>query len=195
MGSDPTDDLGVLKAAIGIVSDLGLANFYDPREPRRDLQCLFKEYKADRSIITLHIGIYYYETADEPAKTGHLYIVKNRLPPSHEGKKVEPHITQEEMIGACERGKGPSPLGDKMFDPEVWHDVNTDQLGSLCCCDCSHTNGVRGDCAACYANQRAWCRVGKSCGCHRLGGTCGRSTESVHLHVAELNAANFGRHQ
>jgi len=144
--SDTHDELGVLKTAIGIVSDLGLANFYDPRDPRRDLRCLFTEYQADRSIVTLHIGIYYYETAEEPAKTGHLYIVKNRLPPSHEGKKVEPHITQEEMIGECERGMGPAPLGDKMFDPAHWRDMNTDQLGSLCCCDSSHTNGVCGNC-------------------------------------------------
>jgi len=145
-GADPNDELPEFRKALGLVSDLGLANFYDAREPRRDLKRLFKKFKADRSITTLHIGIYYHETADEPAKTGHLYIVKNRLPPSHQGKKVEPHITHEEMTGECERGMGPSPLGIKPFDPAEWHDTDTDQLGSLCCCDCSHTNGIGGNC-------------------------------------------------
>merc|ERR1712039_1043510 len=78
----------------------------------------------------------------QPAMTGHLYIVKNRLPPQYEKEPVSPHLTEEEVRGECEKGEGPTPDDVHAFDQEAWGDMTTDQLGSFCCCDCMHTNGM-----------------------------------------------------
>merc|ERR1712061_577912 len=64
-----------------------VASFYDPIDPRRDLSALFKEYKDSlkdgrKYMPYLHIGVCYgTEGHQAHVKTGHLYIVKNRLPP------------------------------------------------------------------------------------------------------------------
>jgi len=147
--SDPNDDLEVVKKAMVIVQDVGLASFYDPRDPRKCLigdGGLLDEYKNDKSMATLHIGIGYPKTDTKPAKTGHLYIVKNRLPPDQEEHHVEPHLTVEEMCGQVERGCCHCADGVKPFDPDDWDGMTTDKLGSFCCCDCMHTNGIWGNC-------------------------------------------------
>jgi len=147
--SDPSDDLGVLKTAMHVVNDVGLANFYDPQDPRKYLVGdggLLQEFKEDKHMSTLHMGISYRPTDTEPHKTGHLYIVKNRLPPDQKGHIVEPHLTVEEMCGEVSRGCGDCPDGVKPFDKEVWAEMTTEELGSFCCCDCMHTNGICGNC-------------------------------------------------
>jgi len=147
--SDKDDDLAVLKTAIGICTDLGLASFFDPKDPRLQIMGCdgrLAEFKEDKTISTLHLGIRYQKTTTEPAKSGHLYIVKNRLPPDQKAHPVEPHLTVDEMCGEVTRGCGRCPDGVQPFDSEAWGDMTTDSLGSFCCCDCMHTNGICGNC-------------------------------------------------
>jgi len=135
--ADKDDDLKVLLDGMEVAKDLKIASFYDPEDPRRDLSVLFQKFKADRSIGYMHIGIRY--SWDQPGAkpaSGHLVIVKNRLPPEHEGAQLcQPLLTEAEMRGeqTCER--------DPAFDEE-WEGVTTDSLGPWCCCDCAHTNGM-----------------------------------------------------
>jgi len=58
--------------------------------------------------------------------TGHIIIIKNRLPPSMDRRRVMPLLTEDEIRGVQE--------------PEFEHSglFQTD-LGA-CCCDCCHTN-------------------------------------------------------
>eukprot|EP00928_Gymnodinium_smaydae_P072701 TRINITY_DN56002_c0_g1_i1.p1 TRINITY_DN56002_c0_g1~~TRINITY_DN56002_c0_g1_i1.p1 ORF type:complete len:932 (+),score=205.96 TRINITY_DN56002_c0_g1_i1:135-2930(+) len=144
--SDPTDDLQVVKAAIDIVQDQQLAHFYHPDDPRKDVQSMLHNFKEDKSRMCLHIGIYYNGVVDGPPKTGHLYIVKNRLSPSFAHQAVQPHLTVEEMCGLAPCGKGTLPDGVGPFDPEKWGAMTTDELGPFCCCDFSHYNGICGNC-------------------------------------------------
>merc|ERR1719203_1912283 len=86
---DPDDDLLVLKNAMQICRDLELCSFFDPADPRRDMRIKLKEFKENKKECLLHIGIRYDEVKNgelaeaQPAMTGHLYIVKNRLPPQY----------------------------------------------------------------------------------------------------------------
>jgi len=134
--ADPRDELGVLKAAMKNAEDLQLASFYDPRDPRRSVSVLLSEFKGDKNASFLHIGISYcFEHGVHSNATGHLYIVKNRLPQYLAGQPVRPLLSEEEIRGEC----GPDV---ENFDEEAWGDMTTDQLGPFGCCDCCHTNGL-----------------------------------------------------
>jgi len=136
--SDPNDDLAVLKAGMEVAKDLKLATFYDPDDPRRDLRVLFERYKQDKSQPYLHLGISYcWHGTEGGSKTGHLFIVKNRLPPDQVARPIAPPLTEEEIRG--EEVKDPEDLG---FDREAWEGLTTDQLGPFGCCDCCHTSGL-----------------------------------------------------
>jgi len=139
--ADPHDDLGVFKAAMAMVKQLELASFYNPNDPRLDVESMLAHYKFDKSMPYLQIGIHYPEKDGEGRKFGNLFIVKNRLPPEFEGKLVEPHLTEEEVRGEVERGMGATPEGIKPFDRAEWGKMTTDDLGPFCCCDFAHTKG------------------------------------------------------
>lgn len=132
--ADPRDDLGVLKTAMGVALEEKLGSFYDPQDPRKDIQVLFDQYKKDggKTMKVLHIGISY-GWDEEDKRTGHLYIVKNRLPPDFENQAISPYITESEVKGEVERGFGSVD--------EAWGDRTTNQLGPFPCCDCCHIHG------------------------------------------------------
>lgn len=133
--ADPKDELAVLKSAFKVAKTLKLATFYDPEDPRNDLDVLFRRYKEDKEMVTLHIGIRY-SWADEPGKTGHLFIVKNRLPPSLVCS-VRPRVTEDEVMRSHSDADEAS---DSDWDPDAWGDLQNKAMGSYGCCDCCHTN-------------------------------------------------------
>mmetsp|Transcript_45726 Transcript_45726/g.120842 ORF Transcript_45726/g.120842 Transcript_45726/m.120842 type:complete len:1100 (-) Transcript_45726:49-3348(-) len=120
--SDPDDELAVLRSAMDIAAKEKLGCFFDPEDPRRDVRILLEEYKADKEMPFLHIGIRYGWTEgsvgeqdwEEPVimlgesdvgpsfTHGELFVVKNRLPPSFERThmaKMQPLLTEEEIQG------------------------------------------------------------------------------------------------
>lgn len=126
--ADPNDDLNVLRTAMRQAVDRGLATFYDPRDPRMSVDHLFTRFKNDKTEPYMHIGISYYHGLDGKGKldkTGHLFIIKNRISSSTTGQPVMPLITAEEVRN------GP-------FEVESSYGLNTDQLGPCACCDCCH---------------------------------------------------------
>jgi hypothetical protein len=133
--ADAGDDFAVLKHAMGVAKEHQMCCFYDPQDPRIDIWDLkegaFSRFKRDRSIPYLHIGIYYHGSADgkELSKVGHLFIVKNRLPPSQVGHPIEPPLSEGEIC----RGE------QVEWDATLWKDLTTDKLGPFGCCDCCHT--------------------------------------------------------
>jgi len=145
--ADPRDELGVLKAAMKFAEDLKLATFYDPADPRKSVEVLLAEFKENKEQTHMHIGISYcWEDAQQGRRTGHLYIVKNRLPTSYEGRPVGkplsiPEITGEDPMDEFE-GEACDNMEADLHDPEQWDGITTDQLGPFGCCDCCHTNGM-----------------------------------------------------
>jgi len=134
--ADKDDDLAVFKAGLQVASDMNLASFFDPRDARRDIKLLLKEFKDNKSQPYLHIGINYCwvtptEGWAEGACFGDLYVVKNRLPPEFEHQPIEPLLTEEEIYEDM-------PRRSNDMDDE-WGDITTDHLGPFGCCDCCHT--------------------------------------------------------
>jgi len=132
--SDPSDDLGVLKAAMQVASQHKLGSFFDPKDPRKDINVLLDRFKDDKSMPYLHMGILYGWKSDDEGERGDLFVVKNRLPPDHEGESVQPPMTEEEICTEC----GPRPREDA----DAWAGMTTDGLGPFGCCDCCHTSGL-----------------------------------------------------
>merc|ERR1712238_372746 len=92
----------------------------------------------------MHIGISYPNVGNGSAY-GQLFILKNRLPDNPEGvdafhpRRIEPHVTEEEVRGEVSRGAGQTPCGIMSFVDQQWDpEMHADNLGSFCCCDCSH---------------------------------------------------------
>merc|ERR1712012_551085 len=91
----------------------------------------------------LHLGISYcwpnYLTPEDPpveiVETGHLIVVKNRLPRRCQAQPVRPLLVEDELRGgAC------------AFEDEAhasrWTGMTTDELGPCGCCDCCHAHGL-----------------------------------------------------
>jgi len=126
---DPTDELTVLRTTMEAAAREKLASFYDPAEPRRDVRAALDDFQSSKELTYLHLGIRYgWGMVDESThSTGHIMIIKNRLPPSWEGRPVMPLLTEEEIRSGKEPASEPGDL------------CQTD-LGA-CCCDCCHTRG------------------------------------------------------
>jgi len=135
--ADPRDELGVLQAAMQVARSLKISSFYDPEDPRRDLELLFSKYQEDKDMAYLHLGISYCwaPTEDGGARTGHLIVVKNRLPTRCWKQPVEPLLMEEEISGKAGRER------DDAFSRR-WEGITTDGLGPFGCCDCCHTLGL-----------------------------------------------------
>lgn len=136
--ADANDDLAVLKSAFEVAVKLKLANFYDPEDPRKDIDVLLNKFKEDQGMPYMHIGISYSWDA-EPGSTGHLFIVKNRLPPDFNGPVRRP-LTEEEVLGSEDRDFEGDESDD--WDPDSWGALKTEDLGPFGCCDCCHTSGL-----------------------------------------------------
>lgn len=137
--ADPRDELGVLKTALEVAREERLCSFFDPEDPRRDLQATFELFKEKKDAPFLHLGLCYcwdeVGDVDSDAEMGHLYIVKNRLPPEFEGRPVAPLLSEEEVIdspgGWCGQDES---CGDR--------ELAADELGPFGCCDCCHAKGL-----------------------------------------------------
>lgn len=128
---DPEDDLFVLRTAMEGAVAAKLSSFFDPRDPRRDVRILLDEFKKDKSIPFLHIGIRYGWAGDKAVTFGHLFVLKNRLSPSLQGWKMPPSLTPEEIRGE----------EIESSDDEDWGDLLPTDLGGWGCCNCCHTSG------------------------------------------------------
>jgi len=133
--ADPNDELNVLRTAMGVATELKLASFYDPRDPRRSVDVVFERFKGDLEQRTLHIGISY--CFDDQPSTGHLIIVKNRLPPSLVST-VRPKLRHRDITMATELSDDDSDFEDEEDDEEAFGDMRTNELGPFGCCDCCH---------------------------------------------------------
>jgi hypothetical protein len=129
---DANDDLGVLKTALALAEKNRWCSFYDPKDPRRALSNLFKDYKDNKEMEYMRIGIYYPPRRGKPAQTGHLFIVKNRLPTALAGSPIEAPLSEGEITGKT---------GPAHWNSEAWEKLTVDMLGPCGCCDCCHTNG------------------------------------------------------
>jgi hypothetical protein len=150
--SDPDDELAVLRTAMDIAVKEKLGCFFDPQDPRKDIRILMEEYKSNKEMPFLHLGIRYGwtdeshgeqvlagDTSGPKGSTGELFVVKNRLPPSFEQKhfaSMPPLLTEEEIItGKCENDGSAQ---------ESWGDTKPTDLGGIGCCDCCHRSGMNG---------------------------------------------------
>jgi len=130
---DPTDDMLALKKGMAVAEEEKIGTFYDTQDPRRSIQAKIEAFGRDKSQLYLHLGICYPQAGDEEI-SGHLYVVKNRLPPAFEGQPIEPPLTEDEVQGRSSTTPG--------FRHGDWQHLTTDQLGGYGCCDCCHTAGL-----------------------------------------------------
>eukprot|EP00932_Pfiesteria_piscicida_P006957 SRR837773.1694.p1 GENE.SRR837773.1694~~SRR837773.1694.p1 ORF type:complete len:457 (-),score=64.71 SRR837773.1694:81-1250(-) len=109
---DPDDELHVLRETMRLAVARKLGAFYDPKDPRRDVSLLLDEFKDDKNQTFLHIGISYGWNRDEGTsaagraeghlrQTGHLLVVKCRLPPSWAGELLEGPLTEAEVASTA----------------------------------------------------------------------------------------------
>jgi len=141
--ADASDDFGVLRAALREAKEQRLASVYDPEDPRNSIDVVLERFKDDKQMPYMHLGVCYPAVKNRHDKTtGHLYVVKNRLPPSFVGQPVQPLLTMEGIVGrdasSCHgMASFPSTMSNVEDD-----DLTTDQLGSFGCCDCCHSYGM-----------------------------------------------------
>eukprot|EP00931_Biecheleriopsis_adriatica_P003985 TRINITY_DN105724_c0_g1_i1.p1 TRINITY_DN105724_c0_g1~~TRINITY_DN105724_c0_g1_i1.p1 ORF type:complete len:1073 (+),score=121.40 TRINITY_DN105724_c0_g1_i1:187-3219(+) len=131
--SDPDDNLAVLRETMHYAAAEKLASFYDPRDPRRNVDYVLDDFKYDKTLTHIVLGIRYLgeDLSVEPI-TGRLVVVKNRLEPDP-ARAPEQLLTEEEILQSTQA----------TLDPPRprWQDVDllqTDLAG--CCCDCCHVN-------------------------------------------------------
>jgi len=140
--SDPEDDLAVLRTTLQEATQRHkLAAFFDPRDARKDIHQLLDEYKADKSMPYMKIGIRYgwnEQTELGTPEHGTLWIVKNRLPEEFANQPVAPLLRESDF-------RALSTSSDEESEGEDLSAMTYDQLGGVCCCDCCHL----------------WCNVGK----------------------------------
>eukprot|EP00929_Paragymnodinium_shiwhaense_P058871 TRINITY_DN29491_c0_g1_i1.p1 TRINITY_DN29491_c0_g1~~TRINITY_DN29491_c0_g1_i1.p1 ORF type:complete len:952 (+),score=112.91 TRINITY_DN29491_c0_g1_i1:111-2966(+) len=138
---DPDDDLSVLKVTMDMVQEAKLGSFYDPEDPRRDINVMFDRYRKDKSIPYLHLGIVYGWDDGSDSRSnnldgqaceahGHLIIVKNRVPPHLMEEGLPPLLTEETVLGQ----------GYESDSSQTDEGLRQTELGG-CCCDCCHYNG------------------------------------------------------
>jgi len=135
--SDPHDDLGVLKTAMQVARKFKLGSFFDPANPKQDIEILLESYKIKKDMPYMHIGISYGWPADPSIEhgeeeIGHLIIMKNRLPPEFAEDGCKPLLTNDEIMGA--------PCSCDI--DEKWQGIKQAELGPFGCCDCCHTNNL-----------------------------------------------------
>merc|ERR1712087_455181 len=131
------------------MGDEEIATFYDPDDPRRDLAIAFESFRQDTQKPYLHIGVSYCwpsacdsvnnDSSEEgpTRKTGHLVVVKNRLPSSFKGEPVRPLLTEEDIVTEGEYG-----CDNCTSDDDEWNDMRMADLGPYGCCDCCHKRNL-----------------------------------------------------
>mmetsp|Transcript_10515 Transcript_10515/g.19044 ORF Transcript_10515/g.19044 Transcript_10515/m.19044 type:complete len:989 (+) Transcript_10515:131-3097(+) len=165
--ADAGDDLHVLKEAMRVAVDkLHLGSFYDPSDAQADVKILLQEFKENKEQQHMHLGIRYGWTGAgmQEVKHGHLYIVKNRLPPEFERQEVRPLITEAEVVGDQHQAQqhhhhhhhhhhtGDVKSTKSSSRPHIestreeWGNLKETDLGGFGCCDCCHRRG--GNCGA-----------------------------------------------
>mmetsp|Transcript_16536 Transcript_16536/g.46316 ORF Transcript_16536/g.46316 Transcript_16536/m.46316 type:complete len:268 (+) Transcript_16536:1-804(+) len=140
--ADPDSELGVLRTALSVAVQLRLASFYDPQDPRRNLDVLLEEFKLSPEQRSLHIGISYCFGERQERCSGDLIVVKNRLPPSCVGP-VQRLIRRRDVQGDAATDDSDMSEDDvARADEEAFGKMRTDELGPIGCCDCCHLRGI-----------------------------------------------------
>eukprot|EP00450_Noctiluca_scintillans_P003652 CAMPEP_0194493852 /NCGR_PEP_ID=MMETSP0253-20130528/11940_1 /TAXON_ID=2966 /ORGANISM="Noctiluca scintillans" /LENGTH=886 /DNA_ID=CAMNT_0039334887 /DNA_START=68 /DNA_END=2728 /DNA_ORIENTATION=- len=139
--SDPHDELGVLRTAITMAKDGGYATFYNTVDPRKDIDDIFANFKADSSIRFMTLGVTYPPALRSSNEYGRLVIVKNRMYDGFENLPIEPHLSEAEM-GSGSSVSRAMEEGMRAFNEDDWKGLSNDKLGPFCCCDCTHLNPV-----------------------------------------------------
>eukprot|EP00933_Yihiella_yeosuensis_P012914 TRINITY_DN12232_c3_g1_i1.p1 TRINITY_DN12232_c3_g1~~TRINITY_DN12232_c3_g1_i1.p1 ORF type:complete len:208 (-),score=30.59 TRINITY_DN12232_c3_g1_i1:88-663(-) len=145
---DKDDDLKVLRHAMELATAVyHYGSFYDPRDPTRDYRIMLDEFKHDKSIPLLEIGIRYgWDSKTEAANPniegaashGTLWICKNRLPPEFDSIPVQPPITEGEVRGVHSWSE--TDMFDSEGEVEAFGRMMQADLGGVGCCDCCHVN-------------------------------------------------------
>ena len=86
------------KTMMAVASKEKVCTFFDPLEPRRCVHTLLDDFKKDKRMPYLRLGIWYLGTGS--VLTGYLFVVKNRLPPSLEGAPVRQLLTETMIIAS-----------------------------------------------------------------------------------------------
>lgn len=141
-GADPNDELGVVRVMLRAATDKKFASFFDPREPRRDLHHLLAEFRDDKEMMYLHIGVLYPPDVDlaEKATAGKLILFKNRLPPSWTEEDNPWRFEIQELLSEHEIRSGAVPPSCRQGDDPLF-DLYPEELGGIGCCDCCHRRG------------------------------------------------------
>jgi hypothetical protein len=149
-GIDAKDDLGELVKTIQRCIRDKYCTFYVPNDMTKSWESYFDEFKKDKNMRYLHLGIRYgwknhtWQSVETGQEHGHLVIVKNRLRNDMKGKfKIEPLIKESDVTG---KPYEPSEF-DFGFDEEDWEEIsNFDDLGGFWCCDRCHVGSNDGTC-------------------------------------------------
>eukprot|EP01062_Namystynia_karyoxenos_P083503 TRINITY_DN9608_c0_g6_i1.p1 TRINITY_DN9608_c0_g6~~TRINITY_DN9608_c0_g6_i1.p1 ORF type:complete len:976 (+),score=282.44 TRINITY_DN9608_c0_g6_i1:78-2930(+) len=121
-GDDPTVHLIDLRTSIALARQERVCSFYDPRDPRRDLEQALQEY-TNGTAPWLHLGVHYgwagAAEGEQCPPCGDLLLVRMRLPGDDE-TPVLPLVTAEELEG------GPAPQPDPTLGRRA-------EFGTFCC--------------------------------------------------------------
>lgn len=140
--SDPHDELGVLRTAIKMAKDEGYATFYNTVDPRKDIDDIFANFKANNDVRFMTLGVTYLPVSGCPSNEyGRLVIVKNRMYEGFENLPIQPHLSEAEM-GSGRSVSRAMEEGMRAFNEDSWKGLSNDKLGPFCCCDCTHLNPV-----------------------------------------------------
>jgi len=134
VGDDPECRLLDLREAIHLAREERICSFFDPRDPRRDLEDVLQEYTNSKEPF-LHLGVLYTQVCGTtPEKVGDIFHTRMRL---IEDRPVRGLITREEVMEGS-RADIDYPLGD----------VKWSRLGGACC-RCCHTSRLVSSTSSC----------------------------------------------
>merc|ERR1719401_3333706 len=101
---DVNAELDGLKKVISLATEERLVSFFDPQNPRRNLQVMFDEFQADESIEYLHLKYEFGWDRElgsvEDSKSGDLIVVKLRVPPRLADERMKPPLSEELIMNS-----------------------------------------------------------------------------------------------
>lgn len=130
---DPKDNMPGLRKLFAAIQREELASLYDPDDPRRDAYEVLRMFQLDRRRTYLRLGILYGspETSDAKRQTGHLFVIKSRLPMGMERQPLRPRLSEAEIKGEGVYSYTNGDHGSCCLREE-------ELAGCSMCCDCCH---------------------------------------------------------
>lgn len=197
---DPEDDLQQLRDTMRLAGVHKLGHFYDPKDPRRDVSLILDEFKQNKNQTFCHIGISYGWVRDEVPgpttrggcttgeirRTGHLLVVKNRLPPDWEDMEMEAPLTEAEVARAPapRHPAAASSPGRQNRNTGMYENASPHTIGNLAESPKSSrtqrtakTYGLRVGGEKMQQNQLGGC----CCNCCHMIGCCNVGTKFPHI--------------